>query len=117
MRKGDNNFNVQIETGTITQVMKARKAKGMDALDKKIEEFMSFKRKIPLPEVRHEKGNNFKFDIQVNNVTLVVGGKTLCENAMLKLVRGRKYGLVGRNGIGKTTLINAISRNEIEKFP
>lgn len=39
------------------------------------------------------------------------------ENAQLRLVRGRKYGLVGRNGIGKTTLINAISRKELEKFP
>jgi ATP-binding cassette subfamily F protein 3 len=35
----------------------------------------------------------------------------------LKLVRGRKYGLVGRNGIGKTCLINSICRHEIEKFP
>lgn len=32
-------------------------------------------------------------------------------------MRGKKYGLVGRNGIGKTCLINAISRHEIEKFP
>ncbi len=33
------------------------------------------------------------------------------------MVQGKKYGLVGRNGIGKTTLINAITRKEIEKFP
>ena len=37
--------------------------------------------------------------------------------ALLKLVRGKRYGLVGRNGIGKTCLINAISRSEIEHFP
>ena len=36
---------------------------------------------------------------------------------MLKLVKGKVYGLVGRNGIGKTSLINAISRGEIEKYP
>ena len=35
----------------------------------------------------------------------------------MKFVKGKKYGLVGRNGIGKTCLINAISRGEIEKFP
>jgi ATP-binding cassette subfamily F protein 3 len=50
-------------------------------------------------------------------VTLIVGGKVLLDMALLKLVRGKKYGLVGRNGIGKTCLINAISRAEIEKFP
>jgi ATPase subunit of ABC transporter with duplicated ATPase domains len=48
---------------------------------------------------------------------LIIGGKTLLDQAQLKLVQGRKYGLVGRNGIGKTTLINAITRKEIEKFP
>lgn len=41
----------------------------------------------------------------------------LLEDAALKFVKGRKYGLVGRNGIGKTCLINAISRGEIENFP
>jgi len=46
-----------------------------------------------------------------------VGGKALLEGATLKLTKGRKYGLVGRNGIGKTCLINAISRGEIEKYP
>lgn len=50
-------------------------------------------------------------------MTLIVGGKALLDGAQLKLVRGKKYGLVGRNGIGKTCLINAISRSEIEKFP
>lgn len=60
---------------------------------------------------------NFEGDIWISNITLVAGGKTLLEQATLKLVKGRKYGLVGRNGIGKTTLINAISKREFEKFP
>ena len=78
---------------------------------------MSFKKRIPKPEVRHDKGDGFKKDILVTGVTIIVGGKTLLENSVVKLVKGRKYGLVGRNGIGKTCLINAISRGEIEKFP
>lgn len=53
----------------------------------------------------------------VTGVTIIVGGKTLLESAAMKFVKGKKYGLVGRNGIGKTCLINAISRGEIEKFP
>lgn len=65
----------------------------------------------------HDKPDPFKADILINNLTLIIGGKTLLEGAQLKLVQGRKYGLVGRNGIGKTTLINAITRREIEKFP
>jgi len=53
----------------------------------------------------------------VTGVTLIIGGKALLENATIKLVRGKKYGLIGRNGIGKTMMINSISRGEIEKFP
>lgn len=48
---------------------------------------------------------------------MLAGGKPLLGGATLRLNRGKKYGLIGRNGIGKTTLINAISRSEIEKFP
>ena len=65
----------------------------------------------------HDKVDPFRGDILITNLTLIIGGKTLLEQAQLKLVQGRKYGLVGRNGIGKTTLINGITRKEIEKFP
>lgn len=88
-----------------------------DALDEKIEEFKAHKNRIPKPEVRHELDKQFKSDINIPNVNLVAGGKQLLSNANLRLVQGRKYGLVGRNGIGKTTLINAISTGSIDKFP
>ena len=44
-------------------------------------------------------------DINVENVTVGVPGKQLVVDASLKLVYGRKYGLIGRNGIGKSTLL------------
>jgi len=72
---------------------------------------------ISQPEVHHDKGDSFNTDIQIHNITLIAGSKTLLDNAQLRLTRGRKYGLVGRNGIGKTCLINAISRKELDKFP
>jgi ATP-binding cassette, subfamily F, member 3 len=117
MERGKANYNTQFDKGKIEEVVKKAKVKEQDALDKKIAEFMAHKRKVPPPEVRHEKGDNFKKDIMIPNVTLIVGGKPLLECATLKLVKGKKYGLVGRNGIGKTCLINAISREEIEQFP
>lgn len=111
------NQNTQFDAGKLAEQTTKAQAKAKDALDKKIAEFMSYKHRIPKPEVRHDKGEGFKKDILVNGVTIIVGGKTLLEGAQLKFVKGRKYGLVGRNGIGKTCLINAISRGEIEKFP
>lgn len=109
--------NSQFEAGKLDAQTEKARQKAQDALDKKISEFMSYKQRIPKPEVRHDKGEGFRRDISVTGITIIVGGKTLLENSMLKLVKGRKYGLVGRNGIGKTCLINAISRGEIEKFP
>lgn len=40
----------------------------------------------------------------------MIGGKTLLDTTNLKLAYGRKYGLVGRNGIGKTCLMNSLAR-------
>ena len=36
--------------------------------------------------------------------------RTLLQGATLHLVSGRRYGLIGRNGLGKTTLLKLISR-------
>eukprot|EP00053_Salpingoeca_punica_P015484 m.142854 g.142854 ORF g.142854 m.142854 type:complete len:778 (+) comp16723_c0_seq1:702-3035(+) len=41
----------------------------------------------------------------------------LIEQASLRLVSGRRYGLVGRNGVGKTTLLRNIAWYQIEGFP
>ena len=57
-----------------------------DALDKKIEEFMEHKRRIPPPTVIHDKPDPFKNDIIISSLALIVGGKTLLDNATLKLV-------------------------------
>jgi ATP-binding cassette, subfamily F, member 3 len=111
------NQNTQFEKGKLSEVTDKARQKQKDALDKKIAEFLTHKSRIPPPQVKHEKGHAFNKDILVNNVTIIVGGKTLVENAQLKLTRGHKYGLVGRNGIGKTCLINAISRGELDNFP
>ena len=78
---------------------------------------MNTKSKCPPPEVVHDKTENTRSDIYCPSVTLIAGGKALLDKAILRLARGRKYGLVGRNGIGKTTLINAMCRREIDKMP
>jgi len=41
----------------------------------------------------------------------------LVNNATLRLVYGRHYGIIGQNGIGKSTLLNAISQYKLPGFP
>lgn len=67
--------------------------------------------------VNHSKDMSHWMDIIVPSVTIIVGGKTLLDGASLKLAYGWKYGLIGRNGIGKTTLLNHIAKKDIDGFP
>ena len=41
----------------------------------------------------------------------------LIKNASLRLVQGRRYGLIGANGHGKSTLLNLISTYKLPGFP
>jgi len=48
---------------------------------------------------------------------LAYGGKILLHQTKLRLVAGRRYALVGQNGVGKTTLMNAISNGKLDGWP
>lgn len=56
-------------------------------------------------------------DIHVHNFNITYGGKLLLESADLNIVYGRRYGLIGKNGIGKTTLLKHMATFNIEGFP
>jgi elongation factor 3 len=49
--------------------------------------------------------------------TLAYGTKILLHNTKMKLKRGLRYGLLGGNDSGKTTLMRAIANNQVEGFP
>ncbi|KAI8928867.1 P-loop containing nucleoside triphosphate hydrolase protein [Entophlyctis helioformis] len=52
-------------------------------------------------------------DIKLENFDIQYAGKKILTNANLTLVFGRRYGLVGKNGIGKSTLLRAIANKEL----
>jgi elongation factor 3 len=49
--------------------------------------------------------------------TLAYGTKILLHNTKMKLLRGRRYGLLGPNDCGKTTLMRSLANNQVEGFP
>lgn len=54
-------------------------------------------------------------DIKIDTFDLYVGdGQRILSNASLTLAYGRRYGLVGQNGIGKSTLLRALARRELD---
>ena len=50
-------------------------------------------------------------------LSLAYGGKILLRESKLRLLRGRRYAIVGQNGVGKTTLMNAINNGKLEGWP
>ncbi|XP_066904431.1 ATP-binding cassette sub-family F member 3 [Halyomorpha halys] len=59
------------------------------------------------------KGVNRAQDIRIENFDVAYGDRKLLEGAELLLVYGRRYGFVGRNGLGKTTLLRMISSGQL----
>lgn len=52
-------------------------------------------------------------DIKVEGVDVSISGKRILTDTTLTMAFGRRYGLVGQNGIGKSTLLRALSRREL----
>lgn len=88
-----------------------------DDFRKHMEEIQKNKSEMPEITMHHDRDESYKVNIKVDSFTISIGGKTLFEDATLKINFGRRYVLVGRNGIGKTTLLNYIARKEISGIP
>lgn len=83
-------------------------------LQRRLMEMKQMENRLPPIQVLHEREGNYSLDIKVDNFTLEVSGKVLIENGSLLLSSGRKYGLIGHNGIGKTTLLYSLAKKEVE---
>lgn len=93
--------------------------KALLVFEKHMKEIEDKKKELPPVQIRRDIsaiGGKNK-DLILDNISLVIAGKTLLDSTSLKLAYGRKYGLVGRNGIGKTCLMNALARGEFPKMP
>ncbi|QLL33925.1 hypothetical protein HG536_0F02500 [Torulaspora globosa] len=79
---------------------------------KKEEDYDSFFLKINPLDFGSAAGKSK--DIHIDTFDLYVGdGQRILSDAQLTLSFGRRYGLVGQNGIGKSTLLRALARREL----
>ncbi|KAI8145720.1 armadillo-type protein [Fennellomyces sp. T-0311] len=65
------------------------------------------------PEEEDDEGE----DLCNCEFSLAYGAKILLNRTALRLKRGRRYGLCGHNGCGKSTLMRAIANEQVEGFP
>jgi elongation factor 3 len=62
-----------------------------------------------------DDGADYAVDVQ--NAILAFAGRVLLRGCDLRFQRGRRYGLIGQNGVGKTTLLNRLGAKDIMGFP
>ncbi|KZZ97752.1 elongation factor 3 [Ascosphaera apis ARSEF 7405] len=63
------------------------------------------------------KDDDGEVEIVNADFSLAYGGMLLLSHTNLRLLKGHRYGLCGRNGCGKSTLMRSIAENKLEGFP
>jgi ABC-type multidrug transport system fused ATPase/permease subunit len=70
---------------------------------------MNMNIQVPNFDLHIGKGDFFRFSCLFSHLFL---GQMLLDNAELNIQYGTRYGIIGRNGIGKSVLLRAISSRE-----
>ncbi|XP_058082056.1 ABC transporter F family member 3 [Magnolia sinica] len=82
-------------------------------------EMEAVKAGMPVVCVNHGTGEGGPVtkDIHMENFNISVGGRDLIQEGTVTLSFGRHYGLVGRNGTGKTTFLRHMAMHAIDGIP
>ncbi|KAL8216610.1 hypothetical protein R6Q57_023447 [Mikania cordata] len=84
-----------------------------------VAEMEAAKAGMPVVSVNHDNSADGSAvrDIHMENFNVSVGGRELVVDCTVTLSFGRHYGLVGRNGTGKTTFLRYMAMHAIEGIP
>ena len=94
----------------------AEKRRKLEEHKRRQQEISALGERLPPIQFSHS-GDSGCVDVKVDSFSLDIGGKVLIEDSMLSLSSGRKYGFIGKNGTGKTTLMYAIAKKAIKGIP
>lgn len=67
----------------------------------------------PLESISSGSAKGKNKDIHLPNIDVSFGSNRILSNAELTLAHGRRYGLIGRNGVGKSTLLRHMAMRDV----
>ncbi|KAG8382542.1 hypothetical protein BUALT_Bualt05G0088200 [Buddleja alternifolia] len=83
-----------------------------------LQEMEAVKAGMPAVAVTHDNSDAATVrDLHMENFNISVGGRDLIVDGRVTLSYGRHYGLIGRNGTGKTTFLRHMALHAIEGIP
>ncbi|KAJ1606052.1 ABC transporter ATPase [Cryptosporidium canis] len=115
---GSGNFNKSIPIGESIKLQKAA-AKEKERQLRLLRQWEKQKLEVPVPACHHpiDRSRQKLTDIKIPNINIFIAGRALLSDASLSLSLKHKYGLIGRNGVGKSTLLTYIVRREVPGIP
>ncbi|CAD7961305.1 unnamed protein product [Amoebophrya sp. A120] len=113
------NYNEVVAISDLVKERRTQNTKEKAAVMHRMQQWMKSKLKPPAPQRLHRTGNAIGkvTDLIIDKFGVTIGGKELIEDTTLKVVIGRKYGLHGRNGTGKTCLLATLAKKDHPKIP
>lgn len=83
-----------------------------------LQEMEAVKAGMPAVAINHDNSDGPAVrDIHMENFNISVGGRDLIVDGCITLSHGRHYGLIGRNGTGKTTFLRYMAMHAIDGIP
>lgn len=95
----------------------SRKEKKQLEKEKKHAKIMEEAKSTPKLNSIYQDNNSDENNISFGNVTISAHDKILFKDTPLTVTYGHRYGLIGKNGIGKTSLLNQLANRVIPVHP
>lgn len=112
------NFNEVVDINEVVKAKRQANQKERTIVLGRMKEWEKQKLKPPPPEKLHRGDSDMQkvIDLIIDKFTVNVGGRDLIQDSAVKIVIGRKYGLHGRNGIGKTCFLATLAKKDHPKI-
>lgn len=112
IQKAEDNFRVDAKKLEKAELQLAKKADKRDSMGPTVSANRYKSNEATASQVLSRKdgtgASSLGRDIKIEGFDVAFGDKVLLKGADLSLTFGRRYGLVGRNGLGKSTLLSMI---------